>query len=209
MSDRGYGFHQTTISRIEAGERPLRLDEALDLADILVTSVERLADAPERVVAQELVEHADDKVSGLSRKLEDTAAELIGELRYLQEAVDFAKSLGVDTSRAEELWLPQTPEFVVERARGRFDEDPGADSPDSAVGRKDHVLHEVAAARLGDYLRHSNMVQLDPAEADELLSTEQGRAAVLELLVAGTDLHGSTLGRSFSLARKAQKKKGD
>jgi transcriptional regulator with XRE-family HTH domain len=35
MKDQDFPFHQTTISRIEAGERPIRLDEAAGIAECL------------------------------------------------------------------------------------------------------------------------------------------------------------------------------
>lgn len=35
MCSRGFNFHQTTVARIEAGERPARLSEAVTLAEIL------------------------------------------------------------------------------------------------------------------------------------------------------------------------------
>ena len=35
LSDRGLQFHQQTVQRIEKGERPLRLNEALEIAEIL------------------------------------------------------------------------------------------------------------------------------------------------------------------------------
>src|ERR1700720_1898610 len=35
LSGRGLPFHQQTVQRIEKGERPLRLNEALEIAEIL------------------------------------------------------------------------------------------------------------------------------------------------------------------------------
>lgn len=34
MSDLGFRWHQPTVGRVEAGDRPLRFDEALALADL-------------------------------------------------------------------------------------------------------------------------------------------------------------------------------
>ena len=42
MKAAGYAFHQQTIQRIEAGERPVRLDEAYSIAEILESTVESM-----------------------------------------------------------------------------------------------------------------------------------------------------------------------
>lgn len=42
MKAQGHAFHQQTIQRVEAGERPVRLDEAFAIADILESSVESM-----------------------------------------------------------------------------------------------------------------------------------------------------------------------
>lgn len=40
------GFHQTTISRIEKGERPVRISEAIGLAEVFDTSVSNMVQPP-------------------------------------------------------------------------------------------------------------------------------------------------------------------
>jgi transcriptional regulator with XRE-family HTH domain len=46
------GFHQTTVSRIEKGERPVRLSEAPILAEVLHGRIGDLIDEPDRTGAE-------------------------------------------------------------------------------------------------------------------------------------------------------------
>ncbi|QOC27425.1 helix-turn-helix transcriptional regulator [Microbacterium hominis] len=43
MRERGFGFHQQTVQRVESGERPVRLDEAFSIAEILGVPLDALA----------------------------------------------------------------------------------------------------------------------------------------------------------------------
>ena len=40
MTDRGHGWHQQTVGRVEAGRQSVRFGEAVDLAEILHTSLD-------------------------------------------------------------------------------------------------------------------------------------------------------------------------
>jgi transcriptional regulator with XRE-family HTH domain len=42
MAERGWPWHQSTVNRIEAGRQPVKFAEAVDLAAILGTSLDRL-----------------------------------------------------------------------------------------------------------------------------------------------------------------------
>ena len=47
MADRhNLGWHQTTVAKVEAGDRPVRVSEALALADVLGVHVDELLDQP-------------------------------------------------------------------------------------------------------------------------------------------------------------------
>jgi transcriptional regulator with XRE-family HTH domain len=43
MKDRGFGFHQQTVQRVESGDRPVRLNEAYAIAEILDMTVDELS----------------------------------------------------------------------------------------------------------------------------------------------------------------------
>ncbi|PWF82015.1 helix-turn-helix transcriptional regulator [Kocuria rosea] len=107
------GFHQTTVSRIEKGERPVRLGEARALAHILGTSVDRMV-APDlregritAVEAQFWAIHED------AEKIERLAQDVAWNDRRLRDAVstlsriddwadaDLAKRAAEQLSRAE------------------------------------------------------------------------------------------------------------
>lgn len=62
-------FHQTTIARIERGERPLRATEALMLARILETSLEYLAETGATVSARAELRRMGELSAELSRAL--------------------------------------------------------------------------------------------------------------------------------------------
>lgn len=95
LSDRGLPFHQTTVQRIENGRRPLKLAEALVIAEVLETKFETMLRAISVTMAyQELSNHvrpgafdfivreADDLVWRLDH---DTTSELV---KYYQDAVE-------------------------------------------------------------------------------------------------------------------------
>lgn len=55
MKERGFdAFHQTTISRVEKGERPVRLGEAVAFADIFGRPLESMLAAPSAEVAPDV-----------------------------------------------------------------------------------------------------------------------------------------------------------
>ena len=60
MGDRGFPFHQATVYKLEDGQRPTRLAEAVALAEVLEVPLTNLIgpDAPERVARFELARAA-------------------------------------------------------------------------------------------------------------------------------------------------------
>ncbi len=45
MTELGHGWHQTTVAKIENGARPVRLNEAADLASMFLVSLDELCSA--------------------------------------------------------------------------------------------------------------------------------------------------------------------
>lgn len=75
MKAYGYDWHQTTVGRIEAAQRPLRLNEAVDLASLYGVSLNALASsgvvdftALERQMAAEM-----GRVTLLTAQLEEVS----------------------------------------------------------------------------------------------------------------------------------------
>ena len=82
MTERGYRWHQQTVTRVEAGEQPVRFGELEQLAEILRTSVDRFrwtqpeASATEYIYSAgtRVVRSADDVAKAVHRLLADIAA---------------------------------------------------------------------------------------------------------------------------------------
>jgi len=76
VSELGFsGFHQTTISRIEKAERPVRLSEARGIADALGKPVDELLATPESEALVEEVRGAVIYVRTTEKKIWDAANE--------------------------------------------------------------------------------------------------------------------------------------
>ena len=81
------GFHQTTIARIEKGERPLKAVEAITVARVLQTSVEFLVEGPTSAFLRSLAVSLDEKARQISLDIGSlTGARL--ELARALDAID-------------------------------------------------------------------------------------------------------------------------
>lgn len=111
MKERGHGFHQQTVDRIEKGTRPVRLDEAYAIAEILGSDLSLMTVAPGRAA-----------LHSISERLAET------ERSILQSLADFAElriqmALRLDTTDDEDLppaweeiygsWVERTPIDLV------------------------------------------------------------------------------------------------
>lgn len=101
MQDRGFSWYPTTVSRIEKGERPLRLVEGVALADVFIVPVDRLAgDA----AAQELLGQLNAQYGEMRRQEAQVRAGLraLGRFRSrLQLIVTELRALGVVSTRVD------------------------------------------------------------------------------------------------------------
>ncbi|UGQ14330.1 helix-turn-helix domain-containing protein [Yinghuangia sp. ASG 101] len=103
MTERGFKMHQTQVAKIENGSRPIRLDEAMAIADIL--SIPPLAFISEAVVgagdrefdllqARFRVDAAEADVERLMEQHDEAVQHLEAERRRLRQLAD---DLGLDT----------------------------------------------------------------------------------------------------------------
>lgn len=109
LSDAGLGqIHPTTVSRIESGERAIRLSEAVTIASVLGTSVEALIDfrGVETLLKQVGLEHSLTAKSFAS--LRDAAYEVLERQASLAYVLERLQSVGlqgierdVDRGRAQ------------------------------------------------------------------------------------------------------------
>jgi len=117
MRGRGWKWSQGTISTIETGERPLRFNEAVDLADLLGVPMDLL-----------LREDGDTEISTRARVVA-TAAESIASA--VEDYWEAQMNLAIVGDRAEtrdglslvvlETWLTKRPEDVIAELREKRD----------------------------------------------------------------------------------------
>jgi transcriptional regulator with XRE-family HTH domain len=94
MTERGWPWHQSTVYRVETGKQPVRFDEALDLADLLGVTLDRLTWAIGEAAEEEVARHA---IDGLRERMQQ-AAMAITWLRIAQSA---AKSRAAIASNSD------------------------------------------------------------------------------------------------------------
>lgn len=78
MTERGWPWHQSTVYRVETGKQPVRFDEALDLADLLGVTLDRLTWEIGQAAREEQVTR---KISSVREAMQE-AAVAVARLRY-------------------------------------------------------------------------------------------------------------------------------
>lgn len=122
-------FHQTTVSRIEKGERPVRLGEARGIASILDTSTSQMILREETFVGLRKLEESATKLSKLQRKLLELGQQIEDQRTVLRHFI--AEVLKDD--------LPEdTPGPIIERR-------------DTAILRAKELLARTKQATDGDH----------------------------------------------------------
>jgi transcriptional regulator with XRE-family HTH domain len=98
LSQRGASFQQQTVLKVEKGSRPLKLDEAVLIADILKMPMFDLLIM--RADAGELVEAALElnKANEALRRLQARRGELAGELEQLNQEMAQAEAVQREAS---------------------------------------------------------------------------------------------------------------
>jgi transcriptional regulator with XRE-family HTH domain len=119
MADLGFPWHQTTVSRIEVGERPVQLVEALALAKVMDVNVGDMLQSPEDVRLTGLVQKANRHVVGLLTTIEMSTNEVIRAKIELESHLAAAKDAGLDAKLIDTVteWLAKEPEDMVRDGR--------------------------------------------------------------------------------------------
>lgn len=112
MKSRGHGFHQQTIQRIETGERPVRIEEAFDLAEILDSTVQSMSERIGHGLA-DLV-YSVDRLGRESRSVQESMQELIGDWIETFEGVGAAF---LDMHEAGSAGVPTAAAWVIKALR--------------------------------------------------------------------------------------------
>jgi transcriptional regulator with XRE-family HTH domain len=122
MADRGFGFSQATIWKIESGQRPVRASELVALADsfgiLLATS---LTDEPEVTRHEVRLEQARRKTSHAYETLKEAAADYLDAQVELVVMVRLAHDAGLAVTELHTSWLDVPPEEAVIQARVETD----------------------------------------------------------------------------------------
>ena len=87
------GFHQTTISRIEKGERPVRISEAIGLAEVFETKVSNMVEPPAEWQIVEKLGREIRWTSSASVELGDAAIRFLEAQSLLKRVLDEAAEL--------------------------------------------------------------------------------------------------------------------
>jgi transcriptional regulator with XRE-family HTH domain len=124
MTDRGFGFGQATIWKIESGQRPVRASELVALADALDTlSVISLTREPGAARHQLQLQQAHRNAHGAYRALKEAAAAYLHAQLELVVAAREAHDAGVAVTDLHTSWLDTPAERAVIEARVEADEE--------------------------------------------------------------------------------------
>lgn len=116
MSDSGWdGFHQTTISRIEKGERPVRLGEARGLAKALGALVGQMILPAEQGKSLRDLELSVMSAEKAATGIASSAQELLGIQTSLKYELEEALEISVDASADD--WVTERYSNVLDAAR--------------------------------------------------------------------------------------------
>ncbi|MFI5729177.1 multiprotein-bridging factor 1 family protein [Kribbella sp. NPDC051587] len=103
MQDAGWeNFHQTTVSRIEKGERPIRLNEARGLAGVMDAAVAEMLRPPAEAELTTRLRSRTNVVRGRVARVRRDMLHLAGWVDRLQESVDLALASGVEPTEGAE-----------------------------------------------------------------------------------------------------------
>lgn len=95
VTDRhGLGWHQTTVAKVEAGDRPVRVAEALAVADVLGVHVDELLDQP--ADSSEARQHQATRLHARLHELERLQGDIGRRHRQLKRVLDHDEAGGDD-----------------------------------------------------------------------------------------------------------------
>jgi hypothetical protein len=118
MADRGFGFGQATVWKIESGQRPVRASELVALADVLRTRlVTDLTDEPDATRHTIALEQANAAAAAAYRQVKEAAAAYLETQIQLVFAARTAHDAGFAVSDRLTSWLDVLAEEAVIEAR--------------------------------------------------------------------------------------------
>lgn len=134
MSERGFGFTQSTVWKIEQGRRPVKLAEAVALADALgLRRWNDLTAHPDHVRHEARVQSAHQRASQAYQALKDATAAYLWAQAEVAVAAHEAREAGEPVAELWTSWLREPAERAVLEARAEYD-------------REDNIRMELADA---------------------------------------------------------------
>jgi transcriptional regulator with XRE-family HTH domain len=124
MADRGFGFSQATIWKIERGQRPVRASELVALADSLeIMTATSLTRQPDSARHQVELDQANRKAHHAYQALKEAAAGYLDAQVELVVAARQAQDAGLAVTELHTSWLDTPPEEAVIEARVEIDQE--------------------------------------------------------------------------------------
>ena len=123
MADRGFGFSQATIWKIESGQRPVRASELVALADSLgILSPTSLTYKPDATRYKVQLDQANRNAQHAYETLREAAAGYLEAQVVLVVAAREAHDAGLTVTQLHTSWLNTPPEEAVIEARVETDQ---------------------------------------------------------------------------------------
>ena len=124
MADRGFGFSQATIWKIESGQRPVRASELVALADSLgILSPTSLTYKPDATRYKVQLEQANRNAQHAYETLQEAAAGYLEAQVVLVVAAREAQDAGLAVTELHTSWLDTPAEEAVIQARVEADQE--------------------------------------------------------------------------------------
>ena len=124
MADRGFGFSQATIWKIESGQRPVRASELVALADSLgIMTATSLTHQPDAARHQVQLDQANRKAHHAYQALKEAAVGYLDAQVELVVAAREAQDAGLTVTELYTSWLDTPPEEAVIEARVEADQE--------------------------------------------------------------------------------------
>jgi transcriptional regulator with XRE-family HTH domain len=124
MADRGFGFSQATIWKIESGQRPVRASELIALADSLgIMSPTSLTHKPDATRYKVQLEQANRNAQHAYETLKEAAAGYLEAQVELVVAAREAHDAGLTVTELHTSWLDTPAEEAVIQARVEADQE--------------------------------------------------------------------------------------
>ncbi|MEU8151975.1 helix-turn-helix transcriptional regulator [Nonomuraea sp. NPDC048901] len=121
MSERGFGFSQATIWKIERNKRPVRVSELLALADALDRRPLEFTRTPEETRLAVQLRQAHGNAFDAHESLKEAASEYLRAQVDVLVAAHSAHEAGLSVSELDTAYLAIPPEHVVIEARVEYE----------------------------------------------------------------------------------------